>query len=149
MLRAFYLLQLAACTTATQGVMGNELSALDEGSRVVVESDVKKLKSRIEVNGELEWEVTTALSLSYTPAQTILRWALQKGIRVIPKSVTPSRISENLQALTLPNLTAAHMQTIDAVRTTPPTRYCMAAHYMKPGTTPLQFWGDDGGDPLP
>lgn len=31
-----------------------------------------------------------------TPAQTILRWHLQTGVIAIPKSVTPSRIKENL-----------------------------------------------------
>ncbi len=32
---------------------------------------------------------------SRTPAQVVLRWHLQLGNVVIPKSVTPSRIKEN------------------------------------------------------
>ena len=32
-----------------------------------------------------------------TPAQIVLRWHLQQGNVVIPKSVTPSRIEENFQ----------------------------------------------------
>ena len=31
-----------------------------------------------------------------TPAQTILRWHLQSDMVVIPKTVTPSRMKENL-----------------------------------------------------
>jgi diketogulonate reductase-like aldo/keto reductase len=34
--------------------------------------------------------------LGRTPAQVILRWHVQLGNVVIPKSVTPSRIAENL-----------------------------------------------------
>jgi len=34
-----------------------------------------------------------------TPAQCILRWEIQRGIYVIPKSTTPSRIQENLAVL--------------------------------------------------
>ena len=36
-----------------------------------------------------------------TPAQVVLAWHLAEGIVVIPKSVTPERITENLQAASL------------------------------------------------
>ncbi|MEV0848555.1 aldo/keto reductase [Streptomyces sp. NPDC049954] len=39
---------------------------------------------------------TIAARLGRTPAQVVLRWHLQSGNIVIPKSVTPSRIRENL-----------------------------------------------------
>ena len=38
-----------------------------------------------------------ASRLSKSPAQVVLRWGLQTGSIVIPKSVTPSRIVENSQ----------------------------------------------------
>ncbi len=47
-----------------------------------------------------------------TPAQVILRWHLQLGNGVIPKSVTPARIEENI-AVTDFELTEAEMEQID------------------------------------
>ena len=32
-----------------------------------------------------------------TPAQVVIRWHVQNGLLVIPKSQTPSRVRENLQ----------------------------------------------------
>ena len=34
--------------------------------------------------------------LSVTPAQVLLRWGVQKGYTIMPKSVTPGRIKENI-----------------------------------------------------
>lgn len=36
-------------------------------------------------------------TIGRTPAQVLLRWAVQKGFTVMPKSVTPSRIKENFE----------------------------------------------------
>jgi 2,5-diketo-D-gluconate reductase A len=49
-----------------------------------------------------------------TPAQVVLRWHLQHGNVVIPRSVTPSRMRENLEAVDLPPLDEENMATIDA-----------------------------------
>eukprot|EP00727_Mastigamoeba_balamuthi_P014457 m51a1_g9636 putative aldo-keto reductase family member b4 (aldose reductase) (313) ;mRNA; f:1152683-1153801 len=60
--------------------------------------------SVIRLNGypnllELPEVVSIAKRVRATPAQVLLRWALQSGFSVIPKSVTPSRIAENFHAI--------------------------------------------------
>jgi diketogulonate reductase-like aldo/keto reductase len=49
-------------------------------------------------NGVLEDPAVTGVARKHgrTPAQVVLRWHLQLGTVVIPKSVTPARIRENL-----------------------------------------------------
>lgn len=49
-----------------------------------------------------------------SPAQVVLRWHLQLGNVVIPKSVTPSRIRENFEVFDF-ELTPGQMATIDAL----------------------------------
>ncbi len=49
-----------------------------------------------------------------TPAQVVLRWHLQQGRVVIPKSVTPARIAQNLDVFDFV-LDAAELATIDAL----------------------------------
>src|SRR5690625_3972284 len=49
-----------------------------------------------------------------TPAQVVLAWHLAHGIVTIPKSVTPSRIVENLEAADV-KLTAEEVAAIDAL----------------------------------
>lgn len=51
-----------------------------------------------------------------TPAQVMLRWHLQQGRSAIPKSVTPSRIAENIDVLDF-ELTPAELAAIDSLDT--------------------------------
>ncbi|WP_244929678.1 aldo/keto reductase [Nocardioides sp. W7] len=51
-----------------------------------------------------------------TPAQVMLRWHLQQGRQVIPKSVTPSRIAENFDVFGF-ELTADQLAAVDALDT--------------------------------
>jgi diketogulonate reductase-like aldo/keto reductase len=54
-----------------------------------------------------------AANAGRTPAQVLLRWGIQQGFVVLPKSVTPARIEENA-ALDF-ELDAAAMQRLDAL----------------------------------
>jgi 2,5-diketo-D-gluconate reductase A len=51
-----------------------------------------------------------------TPAQVMLRWHLQQGRQVIPKSVTPSRIAENLDVFGF-ELSGEQLAAVDALDT--------------------------------
>jgi len=61
-----------------------------------------------------------AVAHKATGAQVLLRWAMQKGCHVIPKSVRPERMKENAGVFNF-KLTAAEMKSIDALHTG--TRY--------------------------
>lgn len=56
---------------------------LDETDPILMEDPVLK-----EIAGRV----------GYTPAEVLIRWAVQRGTIVIPKSVTPARIEANLRA---------------------------------------------------
>ncbi|GAA5229750.1 aldo/keto reductase [Arthrobacter cryoconiti] len=67
---------------------------------------------------DLSGEVVNELAQKYnaTPAQIVLAWHLGLGNIVIPKSVTPERIRENLAATAI-SLTAEELEKISALET--------------------------------
>lgn len=60
--------------------------------------------------------VAIAQHVGRPPAQVLLRWSLQKGFVVIPKSASPVRIAENWAACSF-ELDAPTMQELDALDT--------------------------------
>lgn len=70
-----------------------ELRAYLEAQKIVAQSWSPLMNGQI-----LEDEVVKEIAneLDRTPAQVIIRWNIDENIVVIPKSVTPSRIEENL-----------------------------------------------------
>lgn len=67
--------------------------------------------------GQLVQEKTVeavARSLGRTPAQVLLRWALDKGFRVIPKTQTEQRMRENIRSDDF-DLPAEQMRKLDAL----------------------------------
>jgi len=56
-----------------------------------------------------------AEELGRSPADVLIRWAIQRGTVVIPKSVTPKRIASNLEAASkpLPEATMAALEKFD------------------------------------
>jgi D-xylose reductase len=80
----------------------------------------------------LETEVVreAALRVRRTPAQVVLRWAVQRGTAVIPKTVQPRRLAENLSLFDF-ELTAEEMWAIGGLnrdrRFNDPGEFCEKA----------------------
>jgi 2,5-diketo-D-gluconate reductase A len=66
---------------AEHGILTEAWSPLARGGELLHDPAVEKI----------------AAALGRTPAQVVLRWHVQLGNVVIPKSVTPARIKENFQ----------------------------------------------------
>ncbi|KAF8740715.1 hypothetical protein AX14_007614 [Amanita brunnescens Koide BX004] len=72
-------------------------------------------------------EISTELGI--TPAQVIISWLVQRGTVVLPKSVTPSRIEENIQIVALPE---AVFKKLEKAAT---------SHKPQRGSNPSKKWG--------
>lgn len=86
-----------------------ELEALNTSHGIATEA-----YSPLGLGEDLDRVAGIAGRVGRTPAQVILRWHLQAGRVVIPKSVTPSRIAENF-AVTDFELSAEDVAAIDAL----------------------------------
>jgi len=72
-----------------------------------------------------------AKELDITPAQVLISWAVQRGTIVLPKSVTPSRVEENLQIAALPTELFEQLEA------------AAAAHTPQRVVNPSKGWGLD------
>ncbi|KAG5180428.1 Aldo/Keto reductase [Tribonema minus] len=91
-------------------------SCKSQGVHVVAYSPLGNYDPTKDLPSALKDPVITDLAKKYSksPAQVIIRWHLQNGETVIPKSVTPSRIVENSQVFDF-ELTADEVAAIDAL----------------------------------
>jgi diketogulonate reductase-like aldo/keto reductase len=51
----------------------------------------------------------------FTPAQVLLKWALQKGFAVIPRSTSADRLAENLSVMGSPGLPVTDVRLLDTL----------------------------------
>jgi diketogulonate reductase-like aldo/keto reductase len=70
--------------------------------------------------------VQIAAAVDRTPAQVLIRWAIQKGLSVIPKSTHKNRIEENFAVFDF-ELDDAAVATLDGLDTTNQTADALAA----------------------
>jgi len=78
-----------------------------------------------------------------TPGQVLIRWALQHGTSVIPKSSRPERIRENFGVIDW-QLSTEQYQALSTLK--PQTRMLRAEFLLKPGgpyKTSAQFWDEE------
>jgi 2,5-diketo-D-gluconate reductase A len=75
-------------------LLNEEVRAYDEANAIATQA-----WSPIAQGGVLDDPVITAIAdkIGRTPAQVVLRWHIQRGNIVFPKSTTPARIAENFQ----------------------------------------------------
>ena len=92
----------------------DELRALDAEHHIATEAWSPLGRN----NGVLDDPLVCRIAEAHgkTPAQTVLRWHLQLGNVVIPKSVTPARIAENIDVFDFA-LTDAEMEALRALET--------------------------------
>lgn len=91
--------------------------------------------------------VGIAEAVGKTAAQVLVRWAVQRGTSVVPKSVTASRIESNFDVFNW-ELTEAQMMELSSVE--PQLRMLHGKFWCNPKgpyKTPLDLWDDEIGLP--
>lgn len=91
----------------------NDVLAYDTAHNIVTQSWAPLARGKI-----LDEPLLAELAADYdrSPAQIVIRWHLQRGIVVIPKSVTPERIRSNFDVFdfTLSDADLARIATLDS-----------------------------------
>ena len=87
----------------------------------------------------------TGTTRAVTPAQVILKWAMQQGTSTIPKSVNPGRMAENLAAATdMADLSQSDMDAIANLERN--YRFVDGTFWTTPAGSPYtlaNLWDDD------
>ncbi|CAE6365031.1 unnamed protein product, partial [Rhizoctonia solani] len=109
-----------------------ELVKWSKENNVLLES-YSPLGSHSQVGESLKNPVVQdiAKKLKITPAQVVISWHVQRGTVVLPRSVTPSRIEENLHIFKLPE---AKFKELEKAATSHPPRRVV---------DPSESWGVD------
>lgn len=89
-----------------------------------------------------------AQELGMTPEQVIINWHVQRGTIVLPKSVTPSRVVENLQGSFYFVIRNTHGLCAYTLRALPPALFekvekAATSHKRYPRLNPSKKWGLD------
>lgn len=92
-------------------LLNEEVRAYDEANGIATQA-----WSPIAQGGVLDDPVVTAIAdkVGRSPAQVVLRWHIQRGNIVFPKSTTPARISENFELFDF-ELDDSDVEQIDAL----------------------------------
>ena len=107
--------------TTLSGLMGSCAADFFSGTptHAAEPSSARIAKLRQEINSQTSLMPTVeklAAAKGVSPAQLVLRWALQRGISVVPKSTQPARLAQNLAvAAAVPALSEAEMAEMAAL----------------------------------
>jgi alcohol dehydrogenase (NADP+) len=82
-----------------------------------------------------------------TPAQVVLRWAIQRGTVPLPKSVTPSRLEENLAAATAPGWALGEEDMAAIAAMDRHFRFSRGQAFAPAGQTWVDVWDEPEGGP--